>query len=237
MLESKWVCLGLLVVLFFVPAQSKLFDCEAEYCNYNGTTELWNCHYVDCEQMPDWIKNYTFENVTRYNITDCDMSVIDAHQDIFINRLDARWNFTQDLKDKVDSLDNCHREIALLIKEQSLNKQFYVNKTDLLQCQMQRDVALNKEPEANWSYVILALVGGGAAVYFFKDYKSTYQSDDTQPSPGKTTHSPSAVDAAIDRENLKAARKEVETYKQKKERWLSGIRRGNQTTGSLVYWF
>ncbi len=136
-MESKWICLGLFLALFLVPTQAKLFDCDAEYCNYNGTTELWNCHYVDCEKQPDWVKNITFENTTRYNITQCNLSLIDERQDILIERLDARLNCTYKLTEKKDSLDNCQRELALLIQEANLNKQFYVNKTELFQCQMQ----------------------------------------------------------------------------------------------------
>ena len=210
MLEGKWVYLGLMAVMFLLPTQAKLFDCDAEYCNYNGTTELWSCYYTGCDEQPDWIKNITFENITEYNITQCDLALIDERQDIFIERIEKRWNLTEELKNKQEALDNCQRELSLLIQERELNKQFYINKTDLLQCQMQRDAALGKEPVINWSYVIGALVVGGIVGYFVRDYKSEYPSSDTQLTPGKTTHRPEAVDTAILKRELEAKTKENE---------------------------
>lgn len=173
-----------------------LFDCDAEYCNYNGTSDQWDCYFMQCPEKPDFIQNDTIIQIINVTVSNCsEQQILDAMYDTmdnFIWRIDSRFNSTIENNALRDSKGQCIADLAectersnYLTESLSLN---FVNRSSYQYCSMLLNESMIQVTRLStlrwWTGLIGALIGI-AGFHFITKFKPQLKKTDVEPSQGE----------------------------------------------------
>lgn len=216
----------IIIIIALAASGYALFDCETETCTLNETDSKWSCEYIRCLEKPEFIENITVENITHYNVTDCNVEDLYPYWDSYIDRIDKRFNYSNKLKDKEISLDQCQNELSSCSEVQSeclsaaKNYGGFDSITGALSSAnddlREANEKLESEQQLSWGKMILAF-GIGVGVIWFLNKKNKPEKTDIYPAEGEHSFNPKKIeeDAKIQQqqEEIKKLKDELEKAK------------------------
>lgn len=208
----------LLLLLPMAVHAETLFDCAQEWCNYNGTIDKWECHYVGCPEKPDWINDTMLIKTTMVTVSNCTTQDIldDMYQldDQRFERFDRRINTTLKVAETEESRLTCMSELNFCNQRIELLKQFYVNRSDFDRCNLLLSEANRKAESGDTTQLgsqnlILIGVAAVAAYFMFFKKKEELEPPEITPTPGDFGFNSSALESDVMLRKLRAENAEL----------------------------
>lgn len=182
--------LTVIAVLMLVPlVQAELmFDCEQEYCNYNGTTDKWNCYYEFCPEKPDWIKNVTNLTTQIINVTDCQYEDFAEIFNKYSKRIDGQINDTLKLELTYQELYECETRTSKLSAGLDVCLGTSVNRTLYEQVRIElsnlKQTKIKDDKNAQMLTIFMTIVGAAIGVAVMRTRQKT-KPDEDEPDLGE----------------------------------------------------